>query len=573
MKWRQNICFDFWVQFCTTTTTTPCVLCWNHHHHGAFLNTTVKNHIWKLWQNNTVLLQQNCLRSFADHIHKQTLQFLENCLLLLLRIGDDDLRWQEIKVLRRRREAVRCRWSFRLKQQTICFNRALLHGEIVRAHDVQEHLRELVLMLRLLLSLSLLLETRDITTILQFQESTGSSLVDRRKSVPEKRKTERKRKFEKRAQDEFQDVRLEGECFCRIAMTTKEGRKEGGTRCSRFAELLANKHSCCSRLARVTDRALAWPMVSFCLSHCYDDEEQRKTKLQSLEIQETGSWWKKQITESAGMPEEVHQPEEWKRFCVEENIIWCVCVCERERERERLQELIEVGTPQEQVLAACINSVVVVVVVVVATTIEDDDHGSKIPTDWQWYMDLHMASCCDHRSLLLYKCGSQGFDDPAYACCCDHRYLLYKWDSSSQGFDDDPAYIGKLVVVITDLLLLYKCSGSHQGLTDSVCLHVSLCVCVFVLCQQLRLLSCHFNQGEHKLVLLTNVAVDYILPLAKTHEMTQKKMKSAATEWEQKNDTQLFHLAWRLWLWQLEICENPISLLGYFQPSPTFMKQ
>jgi hypothetical protein len=69
------------------------------------------------------------------------------------------------------------------------------------------------------------------------------------------------------------------------------------------------------------------------------------------------------------------------------------------------------------------------------------------------------------------------------------------------------------------------------------------------------------------------VAVDYILPLAKTHEMTQKKMKSAATEWEQKNDTQLFHLAWRLWLWQLEICENPISLLGYFQPSPTFMKQ
>jgi hypothetical protein len=29
-------------------------------------------------------------------------------------------------------------------------------------------------------------------------------------------------------------------------------------------------------------------------------------------------------------------------------------VRERERERERLQELIEVGTPQEQVLAACI---------------------------------------------------------------------------------------------------------------------------------------------------------------------------------------------------------------------------
>jgi hypothetical protein len=126
-------------------------------------------------------------------------------------------------------------------------------------HDVQEHLRELVLMLRLLLSLSLLLETRDITTILQVQKSTGSSLVDRRKSVPEKSKTERKRKFENsRAQDEFQDVRLEGECFCRIAMTTtKEGRKEGGTRCSRFAELLANKHSCCSRLAEVTDRALA----------------------------------------------------------------------------------------------------------------------------------------------------------------------------------------------------------------------------------------------------------------------------------------------------------------------------
>jgi hypothetical protein len=42
----------------------------------------------------------NCLRSFADHIHKQTLQFLENCLLLLLRIEDDDLRGQEIKVLR-----------------------------------------------------------------------------------------------------------------------------------------------------------------------------------------------------------------------------------------------------------------------------------------------------------------------------------------------------------------------------------------------------------------------------------------------------------------------------------------
>ncbi len=115
-----------------------------------------------------------------------------------------------------------------MEQQIICLNRALLHGEIVRAHDVQEHLRELVLMLRLLLSLSLLLETRDITTILQVQESTGSSLVDRRKSVPEKSKTERKRKFENsRAQDEFQDVRLEGECFCRIAMTTtKEGRKE-----------------------------------------------------------------------------------------------------------------------------------------------------------------------------------------------------------------------------------------------------------------------------------------------------------------------------------------------------------
>jgi hypothetical protein len=64
-------------------------------------------------------------------------------------------------------------------------------------------------------------------TILQVQESTGSSLVDRRKSVPEKRKTERKRKVENsRAQDEFQDVRLEGECFCRIAMTTtKEGRR------------------------------------------------------------------------------------------------------------------------------------------------------------------------------------------------------------------------------------------------------------------------------------------------------------------------------------------------------------
>jgi len=27
-----------------------------------------------------------------------------------------------------------------------------------------------------------------------------------------------------------------------------------------------------------------------------------------------------------------------------------------------------------------------------------------------------------------------------------------------------------------------------------------------------------------------NAAVDYILPLAKTHEMTLKKMKSAATE-------------------------------------------
>jgi hypothetical protein len=83
-------------------------------------------------------------------------------------------------------------------------------------------------MLRLLRSLSLLLETRDVTTILQVQESTGSSPVDRRKSVPEKSKTERKRKFENsRAQVEFQDVRLEGECFCRIATTTtKEGRKE-----------------------------------------------------------------------------------------------------------------------------------------------------------------------------------------------------------------------------------------------------------------------------------------------------------------------------------------------------------
>jgi hypothetical protein len=47
-------------------------------------------------------------------------------------------------------------------------------------------------MLRLLLSLSLLLETRDITTILQVQESTGSSLVDRRKSVPEKSKNGKK---------------------------------------------------------------------------------------------------------------------------------------------------------------------------------------------------------------------------------------------------------------------------------------------------------------------------------------------------------------------------------------------
>jgi hypothetical protein len=115
--------------------------------------------------------------------------------------------------------------------------------------------------------------------------------------------------------------------------------------------------------------------------------------------------------------------------------------------------------------------------------------------------------------------------------CCDHRYLLlYKCGSSSQGFDDEPAYIGMLVVVITDLLLLYKCSGIHQGLTESVCLHVSLCVCVFVLCQQLHLLSCYFNQGKHKSVLLMNVAVDYILPLAKTHEMTLKKTKSAATE-------------------------------------------
>jgi hypothetical protein len=66
-----------------------------------------------------------------------------------------------------------------------------------------------------------------------------------------------------------------------------------------------------------------------------------------------------------------------------------------------------------------------------------------------------MVSCCDHRSLLLYK-------------CCG---------GSSQGFDDDPAYI-----------------------------------------------------GEHKLVLLMKAAVDYILPLARTHEMTLKKTKSAATE-------------------------------------------
>jgi hypothetical protein len=106
---------------------------------------------------------------------------------------------------------------------------------------------------------------------------------------------------------------------------------------------------------------------------------------------------------------------------------------------------------------------------------------------------------------------------------------LYKRGGSSQGFDDVPAYIGMLVVVTTDLLL-YKCSGSHQGLTNSVSLHVSLCVCVFLLCQQLHLLSCYFKQGEHKLVLLMNAAVDYILPLAETHEMTLKKTKSAATE-------------------------------------------
>ncbi|CAK9208625.1 unnamed protein product [Sphagnum troendelagicum] len=130
-------------------------------------------------------------------------------------------------------------------------------------------------------------------------------------------------------------------------------------------------------------------------------------------------------------------------------------------------------------------------------------------TDLQSFSQTNRAAAADWpKSQIAHlpdQC-SQGFDDdPAYigmlvvvitqiCCCtsvavkvlmilhtlvcCDHRYLLlYKCGSSSQGFDDDPAYIGMLVVVITDLLLLYKCSGSHQGLTDSVCLHVCLRIC------------------------------------------------------------------------------------------------
>ncbi len=175
------------------------------------------------------------------------------------------------------------------------------------------------------------------------------------------------------------------------------------------------------------------------------------------------------ITESAGMPEEeVHQPEEWKHFCVEENIIWW----------ERGAARIDWSRYSSGAGACCMHHSGVVVVVV-ATTIEDDDHGSKVPTDWQWHMDLHMASCCDHRSLLLYK-------------CCG---------GSSQGFDDDPAYIGMLVVVITqirccasaavkvlmilhmlvvvitDLLLLYKWQSSRFDWLSvfacvSACLHI-----------------------------------------------------------------------------------------------------
>jgi hypothetical protein len=52
--------------------------------------------------------------------------------------------------------------------------------------------------------------------------------------------------------------------------------------------------------------------LRFYLSHCYDDEEQRKTKLQSLEKyrkQEINE--RNKITESTCMPEEeVHQLEE-----------------------------------------------------------------------------------------------------------------------------------------------------------------------------------------------------------------------------------------------------------------------
>ncbi len=71
----------------------------------------------------------------------------------------------------------------------------------------------------------------------------------------------------------------------------------------------------------------------FCLSHCYDDEEQRKIKLQSLEKyrkQEVDE--RNKITESASMPEEVvHQLEEWKH---------CVSKKTSSDEREGLQELI-----------------------------------------------------------------------------------------------------------------------------------------------------------------------------------------------------------------------------------------
>jgi len=116
-------------------------------------------------------------------------------------------------------------------------------------------------------------------------------------------------------------------------------------------------------------------------------------------------------------------------LCRRKHHLMCVCVCVWERERERGREAARIDSSRYSSGAGACCMHHSGVVVVVATTIEDDDDGSKVPTDWQWHMDLHMASYCDHRSLSLYK-------------CCG---------GSSQGFDDDPAYIGMLLVVITQI--------------------------------------------------------------------------------------------------------------------------